>query len=137
MVSDGVRAGDLFVADEVFVGVEDAVADGDDEVVDGETPWRGRGVEGDELTHDALVGVGGNASLSAGAARGKDGGCEDQEDDQEEELGSAVHGATSRYWSRKRNQFWLQKDRFKDCAITLQRRPTDGHRSKGGDFCQP
>src|SRR5260370_39421379 len=98
VVLDGVGPSDLVVGDEVFVGVEDAVADGDGEVVDGEAPWSASGVECDELAHDALVCVGGDASLSEGVGGGKDGCCKSHK---LEELGSVVHWATSRYWSQK------------------------------------
>src|SRR5207248_3848610 len=97
MVSGCVGAGDLFVADEIFIGVEDAIADGDGEVVDGEAVRSGWRVECDELTHDALVGVGSDASLREGAAGGKN-RCEGR---QEEETGSECHFARSLYWSRK------------------------------------
>src|SRR5260370_29250708 len=98
VVLDGVGPSDLVVADEVFVGVEDAVADGDGEVVDGEAPWSASGVECDELTHHALVRVGGNASLSEGTATGKGRCCEGN---QREEPGSIFHWVTSSDWSRK------------------------------------
>src|SRR5260370_36830086 len=98
VVLDGVGPSDLVIADEVFVGVEDAVADGDGEVVDGEAPWSASGVECDELTHHALVCVGSNASLSVSAATGKGRSCEGN---QREELGSIFLWATSSYWSRK------------------------------------
>src|SRR5260370_41766504 len=98
VVLDGVGPSNRVVADEVFVGVEDAVADGDGEVVDGEAPWSASRVECDELTHHALVCVGSNASLSECAATGEDRCCEGN---QREELGSIFHWITSSYWSRK------------------------------------
>ena len=73
---------DLFVAYEVFVGVEDTVADVDGEVVEGEaTAVAGAIVEFDELAHDALVGVCGDAPLSECVGVGGDcrGECDQKE----------------------------------------------------------
>jgi hypothetical protein len=78
--------------------------------VDGEAAGSGRRVECDELTHHALVGMGGNASLSEGAAGGKE-YC--GEGHQVEELSSIVHGNLAVLVSKK-DQFWLQKDGVKD-----------------------
>ena len=73
VVFDGVGAGDLVAALEVFVGVEDAIADVDGEVVEGEATGSASVVEPDELVHGALVGVGGDASLGERLGSGE--GC--------------------------------------------------------------
>ncbi len=72
VISDGRAAGDLLVADEVLVGVEDAIPNVDGEIVNGETAGSAlvrrleELVDLDELIHGSLVGMCGDASLGEG-----------------------------------------------------------------------
>src|SRR5581483_10260963 len=68
VIADGVGARDFGGPLEVLVGVEDAVADVEREVVDGKARGWAALVRGYELGEDALVSVSGDAALGEGAA---------------------------------------------------------------------